>query len=108
LINPAQRNWAQFLEAGAARDRKSIAILGSDILERDSTLSDELRAQLLAAVTLTLMGDGDSAAALKLLLRDQALIEQRREDDLGLRLAEAVAIASLPRTADNSSNPRAN
>lgn len=97
LADGLQRNWLDFLEAGAARDRVGIASHGIEILKQEQTIGPDVRAEILVAVGIVQLGDHDPRSALKLLLDHQALIDRGRDIDLGIRLVEALAIARISR-----------
>jgi hypothetical protein len=61
-----------------------------------------MRGEVLVVVSAAQLGGGNSSAARELLLQHQALIDSRRDADLGIRLVEALAIASISRSPENA------
>jgi hypothetical protein len=102
MVEGEQRHWLEFLEAAAARDRDGIIIHGKELLALGDSLIPEMRGEVLVVVSAAQLGGGNSSAARELLLQHQALIDSRRDADLGIRLVEALAIASISRSPENA------
>ena len=89
--NAADRTRLNLFKAVAMRDRASIVTLGSALLAETDTLPADARAEILLAVSASLLGLDQPAEAIKLLEADRELVGHREETDLGMRLVDALA-----------------
>ena len=95
--SPADRIRLDFFKSVALRDRGRIISLGLALLAEKDSLPMAARAEVLLAVSASMLGENRSGDSIKLLEDNLALINSRRDSDLGLRLVESIAVAHLPR-----------
>jgi predicted membrane-bound spermidine synthase len=98
----ADRVRLDFFKAVAMRDRDQVITRGSALLEEKVSLPAPARAEVLVAVAASMLGANRYEDAIKLLQADLALINARRDKDLGMRLVEAVAASHLPSGRDST------
>jgi len=95
LADETERLWVAYLESLALRDRHGIIEHGSRLLEGPSALSENLRAEIVLAVSASHLGSDDLNSAVKLLQNHAGMIARRRDYDLAIRLVEATAAARV-------------
>jgi spermidine synthase len=89
--NDAQRREVAFLEAVAMRDRRAIIDLGTRFLRESASLSADTRAELLVAVTASLLAMQDDQALARLVDDEFEFFAAHSPDILPLRLVQAAA-----------------
>ncbi|HEU4690628.1 MAG TPA: hypothetical protein VFS23_19805, partial [Vicinamibacterales bacterium] len=92
---PQDRQFIAFFKAVAMRDREQVIAQGSALLQQKDVMPTEARAEVLLAVSASLLGLNRSDEAIQLLQADLPLLNARRESDFGLWLVEALAASRL-------------
>ena len=94
-ITGIDRTLLDYLEALATRNRNGIVAHGTALLKDREALSADDRVEVVLAASAALLGGPDPQSGVKFLQDQINLVDQYRQNVLGIRLVEAIALSHL-------------